>query len=390
VPVELRPVQLVSGRVAWNLAPPAGSAAGTPPTTANATPAAVEERAMEILSTPQGFVKAALANNATSTPQGSGSEVTFTVDGKYRYTGTINAQNHVERVRTLIDNTVLGDTVVETTFSDYRDFGGLTFPGRITRTQGGHPVLDLTISGVKANPAVDISVPDTVKNFKPAPVQVQVETLAPGVHYMIGGSHHSLVIDQRDHIVVVEAPQNEERSLAVIAKVKETIPKKPIRYLINTHVHFDHSGGVRTYVDEGATIVTHALNRPFYEQAWAAPRTLSPDRLAKSGKKATFETFTDKLVLTDGKRSIEVHAITANGHNDAFAMVYLPAEKILSEVDAYGPPAPGAPMPATPNPFAVSLYDNIVRLKLDVRRIAPLHGRVVTLADLRAFNGMKK
>ncbi|MGH9383481.1 MAG: MBL fold metallo-hydrolase, partial [Vicinamibacterales bacterium] len=387
-PVEQRPIQLVSGTFAWNMAVPAGAQAGTTPT-ANAAPASVEERAMEIWSTPQGFVKAALANTATSTPQGGGSEVSFTVGGKYKYTGTINAQNHVERVRTVIDNTVLGDTTVETTFSEYRDFGGITFPARIARSQGGHPVLDLTVSAAKANPAVDGSVPDNVRNFKPAPVQVQVETLAPGVHYMIGGSHHSLAIDQRDHIVVVEAPQSEERSLAVIAKVKETIPNKPIRYLINTHVHFDHSGGLRSYVDEGATIVTHALNRPYYEQAWAAPRTLNPDRLAKSAKKANFETFTDKHVLTDGKRTIEVHAIAGNGHNDAFAMVYLPTEKVLAEVDAYSPPAAGAPMPATPNPFAVSLYDNIQRLKLDVRRIAALHGRVATVAELMAFNGMK-
>lgn len=384
-PAEQKPVQLVSGTYAWNLATPAGATAPT----ATAAPASVEERAMEIWSTPQGFVKAALANNATSQPQGTGSEVSFTVGGKYKYTGTINAQNQVERVRTAIDNIVLGDTPVETVFSDYRDFGGVMFPGRITRTQGGHPVLELTVSAVKSNPAVDIAVPENVRSFKPAPVQVQVETLAPGVYYMVGGSHHSIAIDQRDHIVVVEGPQSEERSLAVIAKVKETIPKKPIKYLINTHVHFDHSGGLRTYVDEGATIVTHALNQPYYERAWAAPRTLGPDRLAKSSKKAAFETFTDKHVLTDGKRTIEVHAIAGNGHNDAFAMVYLPAEKILAEVDAYSPPAAGAPMPTTPNPFAVNLYDNIVRLKLDVRRIAPLHGRAVTMPELMAFNLMK-
>ncbi len=168
---------------------------------------------------------------------------------------------------------------------------------------------------------------------------VTVEKLANGVYYLKGGTHHSVVIDQKDHIVVVEGPQNEERSLAVIAKVKETIPNKPIRYLINTHVHFDHSGGLRTYVDEGATIVTHEMNKPYYEQAWAAPHTINPDRLAQSKKTATFETFTDKHVLTDGARTIEVHQIAGGGHNDAFAMVYLPTEKILVEGDAFTPAA---------------------------------------------------
>ena len=118
------------------------------------------------------------------------------------------------------------------------------------------------------------------------------------------------------------------------------------------------------------------------------PRLTRPDRLAKSSKAATFETFTDTLSLTDGKRTVEVHAIAGNGHNDAFAMVYLPAEKILVEVDAYSAPAPNAPMPATPNPFAVNLHDNIQRLKLDARQIAALHGRVATLPELRAFIGL--
>ena len=164
-------------------------------------------------------------------------------------------------------------------------------------------------------------------------------------------------------------------------------PNKPIRYLVNSHVHFDHSGGLRTYVDEGATIVTHELNKAYYKEVWAAPRTLGPDRLAASKKPAAFETFTDRLALSDGTRTIEVHAIAGNGHNDAFAMVYLPAEKILIEVDAYTPPAPNTPPPAAPNPFAVNLHDNIQRLKLDVRQIAPLHGRASTLAELRSVVG---
>lgn len=388
-PVDQRVTQLVSGTSAWNMpAPPAGGQAGAP-VEPQPQPAAVEERAMEIWVTPHGFVKAALANNATSVAANGGSEVSFSVDG-HRYVGTINAQSQVERVQTWIDNPVLGDTLVELAYSDYRDFGGVMFPGHIVRTQGGHPVLDITVSDVKVNPAVDVPVPDPVRNFTPPAVQVAVQKLADGVYYMIGGSHHSIAIDQRDHIVVVEGPQNEERSLAVIAKVKETIPNKPIRYLINTHAHFDHSGGLRSYVDEGATIVTHEMNKAYYEQAWAAPHTLKPDRLEQSKKAAVFETFTDKHVLTDGGRSIEIHHIAGNGHNDAMALVYLPRERIMTQADTFTPPAPNAPPPAMPNPFAVNLHDNVQRLKLDVRQIAAIHGnRVVTMADLRAFIGQR-
>jgi glyoxylase-like metal-dependent hydrolase (beta-lactamase superfamily II) len=382
-PVEQRPDQYVSGMTAWNLAPPAGAAPNAAPV-AQPQPAAVEERVMEIWTTPHGFLKAAAANNATSTPSEGGSEVTFT-SGKNKYVGTINAQNEVTRVQTWIDNPVLGDIEVLFTYSDYKDFGGVRFPSRIQRVQGEHPVLDLTVSTVTANPAANITAPAEA-NAGPAPVAVTVEKLANGVYYIKGGTHHSVAIDQKDHIVLVEGPQNEARSSAVIAKVKETIPNKPIKYLVNTHVHFDHSGGVRTFVDEGATIVTHADNKPYYEKAWAAPHTINPDKLAQSKKTATFETFTDKHVLTDGSRTIEVHKIAGGGHNDAFAMVYLPKEKILIEGDAYTPLAANAAPPATANPFAVNLDENIARLKLDVKQIAPLHGPgVATMADLKAF-----
>lgn len=378
-PTEQRVDQYISGTSAWNVATPPGGS----PTTA-AQPAAVEERTMEIWTTPQGFLKAAAANSATSTPSGDGSEVSFTIGGKYRYVGTINAQNQVTRVQTWVDNPILGDTPVEFAYSDYRDFGGVSFPGRIVRTQGGHPVLDITVSGVRTEP-VEIAVPAEVTKAAPAPVTATAEVIAPGVFYIKGGSHHSVAIDQRDHIVVVEGPLNEARSSVAIAKIKETIPSKPIRYLVNSHHHFDHSGGLRTYVDEGATIVTHELNRPYYEKAWAAPRTINPDRLAQSKRTANFETLTDKHVLTDGKRSIEVHHLAGNGHNDAFVFVYLPTEKVLIEVDAWAPVAANAPAPTAVSPFAVNLHDNIQRLKLDVKHIAALHGpRLATMADLSA------
>ena len=381
-PVEQRPDQYVSGMTAWNLAAPAGAAPNTPPV-AQPQPAAVEERVMEIWTTPHGFLKAAAANNATSTPKDGGSEVTFT-SGKNKYVGTINAQNDLASVQTWIDNPILGDTEVLVTYSDYKDFSGVRFPGRILRVQGGHPVLDLTVSGVKTNGVGDIAVPAEA-SAAPPPITATAEKLAEGVWYIKGGTHHSVAIDQKDHIVVVEAPQTEARSLAVIAKVKETIPNKPIKYLVNSHVHFDHSGGLRTFVDEGATIVTQEANKPYYEMAWAAPHTINPDKLEQSKKTAMFETFADKHVLTDGSRQIEIHKIAGGGHNDAFAMVYLPKEKILIEGDAYTPPAANAPLPPV-NPFAVNLDENITRLKLDVKQIAALHGpRVATMADLKAF-----
>jgi len=191
------------------------------------------------------------------------------------------------------------------------------------------------------------------------------------------------LVEFSDHLALIEAPLNEQRSLAVIAEVKKLVPSKPIRYLINTHYHFDHSGGLRTHVAEGSTIVTHESNKFFYELAFKAPHTLNPDRLWREKKKATILAVGAKHVMSDSTRTMELHLIQGNPHNTGFIMAWLPAERLLVEVDAYSPQAPGAAPPSTPNPASVNLYENIERLKLDVNQIAALHGRVVTIADLR-------
>ena len=377
-PVEQKVDQYISGANAWNA--PANNAAP------NAQPAAVEERRAEIWSTPQGFVKAALANDARVERKSGVSRVEFIAGGKYRFEGELNAAGEVTRVRTWIDNPVLGDTLFETVYSDYQKFGAVNFPRHIVRSLGAHPILDVNVSDVHVDGVTVAAVP---ANLAPAAApEVKVTRLEDGVFYLTGGTHHSVLVVQDEHLVVVEAPQTEARSLAVIAKAKELAPGKPIKYLVNTHTHFDHSGGLRTYVNEGAIIVTDAANRAFYEQAWAAPRTINPDALTRSGKPARFETFSGKYVLA-GRHPVEVHAITGSGHNDAFSLVYLPKEKILVEADAYSPVALGAPVPTPPNPYTVNLADNLKRLGLEVWQVAALHGpRVTTYEDLRIAAGL--
>jgi glyoxylase-like metal-dependent hydrolase (beta-lactamase superfamily II) len=175
--------------------------------------------------------------------------------------------------------------------------------------------------------------------------------------------------------------------VAVIAEEKKLTPDKPIRYLINTHHHFDHSGGLRTYVAEGATIVTHESNKAYYEKAFKAPHTLNPDRQHSGKKKAKIMTMGAKHLMSDNARTVELHHIQGNPHNSGIVMAWLPKEKLLVEVDVYSPLAPNAPLPATPPPAMVNLYENILRLNLEVSQIVPLHGRVVPLAELKRTIG---
>jgi glyoxylase-like metal-dependent hydrolase (beta-lactamase superfamily II) len=382
--------------------PPMPGGRGAPPVALApvSAPTALAERVQQIRLTPHGFLKAAAAAQATVTRGPGGVEVSFTADGR-RFVGTVDAHNQVERVQTWVADPVLGDMLVEVTFSGWDRFGDIAFPTHITERRGGFPSLDLFVATVEANPSVEIEIPDAVRNAVPAPAEVTVEEIGRGVYYLRGGSHHSVAIEMNDHVVLVEAPLDEARSLALMDAVQKTLPGKPVRVVVNTHHHFDHAGGLRTFVDAGATIVTHEANRAFLETAWAAPRTLAPDRLSASGKTPMFQTFTATHVLTDGVRRVELHRLAGNPHHDGFAMVYLPDEKILIEADAFTPSAespaevgrgggPAAPPGFGPalSPSTVNLFRNIERLGLQVAQIAALHGpRLAPLSELAQAAG---
>jgi glyoxylase-like metal-dependent hydrolase (beta-lactamase superfamily II) len=183
--------------------------------------------------------------------------------------------------------------------------------------------------------------------------------------------------------MLVEAPQSEARTLAVIAQARQLVPAKPLRYAVNTHHHFDHSGGVRAAIAEGLTLVTHGGNEAFYREIAARPFTLAPDSLARAPRELVIEGVTGRRVFEDATRSVEVYPIEGNAHSETMLMIYLPRERLLIEADVYSPPAPGATNVA-PAVFAPNLVDNVRRLNLDVARIVPIHGRVVPFADLEA------
>lgn len=355
---------------------------------ANPQLAAVDDRLHQLWITPHGIVKAAMMHSATVQTRTEGGKklttVSFTVPGKLKVNALINDRRLVEKVESWVTNPVVGDMLTETTYAEYKDFGGVQFPTKITQIAGGFPSLELTVSEVKPNVPVEIAVPDNVRQ---ASVQVQSEKVADGVWYLTGGSHHSVLVEMQDHLIVIEGPQNDERATAVIAEVKRLVPNKPIKYVVNTHHHFDHAGGLGAFVAEGATVITHDVNKAFFEQSFAAPRTVKPDKLAQSGKKATVEGMQDRRVLSDGTRTVELYHIQGNAHHDGLIMAYLPKEKFLVEADAYTPAAPNAPPPPQPNPFHVNLNDNIERLKLVVDTILPLHGRRVPLSELHKAIG---
>ena len=337
----------------------------------------------ELWVTPHGFLRAALAKPATVETKklkGKSYKVVTVQDGGNKLVGYINDANLVERVETWIDNSVLGDTLYESTYTDYRDAGGAKFPYRIEQKQGGYPVYELTVNDVKVNSPVTVG-DAPAQNQQPA---LESEKLGDGV-YLIKGGYSIIAVDFKDHIVLFESGNTDARAQAAITEAKKLIPGKPIKYVVNTHPHFDHAGGLRAFVAEGATILTHNVSKSYLEKTLAQPRTAGPQPKGKP----KVEGVGDKKVLTDGNRVVELYRLQNFGHHDGTLVAYFPKEKVLFQADAYNPPAASATPPSPPNPFNTALLDNIEKLQLDIDRIVPVHypndNRVVTVAELRRW-----
>ena len=370
-------------------------------------PAAADVRQLDIWTSPHGFLRAAAAADDADAVDVvlEGRELTivsFTAMG-HRLNGTINEDDLVERVLTWVAHPVLGDMIYDHRYTGYQDFGGVMFPTVIHSHQGdprlnpGHNSMEITVTEAAADvDAEPLAVPDNVQGATVPPVVVRSTQMASGVWRIYGGSHHSVAIEFADFIAVVEAPQNEARSLAVIAEIRRRVPDKPIRYVVNTHHHADHAGGLRTYVAQSATVITHEANHEFYDAVFFHPgtRALEPDLLSSRmpwfapNRVPSYELVGDDgYTLTDGERVVNIHPVLRLGHVGTMLIVHLPAERILINADLYSPPAPGSDPPAVTASMR-SLAQNIEQLDLDVARHVGVHGLVGSHVDfMRLIDG---
>jgi glyoxylase-like metal-dependent hydrolase (beta-lactamase superfamily II) len=384
-------------------------------------------QALNVWTTPWGFLKGAAANNATVRQQGGQQVVSFSPPNlkspsgqMYTVTGYINNQNLVTKVETRVEHAVVGDLLHEFEYSNYRNMNGVQVPGRIVQKQAGLETFNADITAATPNPSnlAELLTPP------PAPARgggggapaaapaggrgaaaaapaggrgapqgggggggqqaaaPPVEKLGDGV-FKIGGNYVSLAVDMGDHILVVESGQNDARGMAVMAAAKQAIPNKPIRFVVNSHPHFDHASGLAAAVAEGATIVTHNNNEEVLERLLSGPRTLIGDSLSKVSTRRTnvVTGVGDRDVRkgTNGK-IVELHRIP-NEHSDGMLVVYLPAEKTLWSADI---------TVVNPNPGQLGVVRSTVaaldRLKLDFNAFIPAHppnpDRPLTRADL--------
>jgi glyoxylase-like metal-dependent hydrolase (beta-lactamase superfamily II) len=371
-------VQSLDGDVAFNVNP-AGQAA-------RVGSDAEHDRRIEWLHHPITALQLATQPNTTITnvrSLGALRQADFKA-GDLAWTMTIDAAGLPLSISTRADQPNLGDVMLTTAFADYQDANGVKLPAKITAKVDEFTTWEILAKKQSVNAAIpDLAAPASVaaKASAPAAPNVVATAVGKGVWLLAGQSHHSVLIEFDDHTMLIDAPQSEARSLAVIAKAKELV-KKPLTQLVTTHHHFDHTAGMRAAIAEGMTVITQTGNKDWVDAMARRPHTIQPDRLATNVSRLNIETVDEEREFTDRSMNVRLYHVAGNPHSDTMLMAYIPRDRTLIEVDAFSPGAAA-------NPYAANLLENIEKRKLKVDTIVSLHGANATFADLVKVVGTK-
>jgi glyoxylase-like metal-dependent hydrolase (beta-lactamase superfamily II) len=397
-----RQTHIVNGRHAWHIDGDGEPVAVPPPL--------AELYQLDLWLNPPGFIKAARLPGANPVAlwrweqlekgrDGNVVEpekvhiIAITMLGKYRVDATMNSRNVITRIKTTVSEPALGDFNIEHESTNFVAFGDVKWPTawhshhgwddnwQFYRQSTGHNGYGGDFPNVRPNDCGEpLPVPPSVAqaNFE---TTVAVEEIADRVYLIGGGPANSYMVEFRDFVAVFEAPTSEERSLAVIDAIAKLAPDKPIRWLIVSHPHFDHIGGLRTYLHIGATIVAHMKNIPFLNRDVLSyePRTVAPDIVSRwppteVAEGYNYEAVQENYVITDNERILRVYYVQPLRHVEGMLMAYLPRERIVFEADLFDTHEPPK---AVQLPAMRSLATQVERMKLDVVTLAPVHGSPV-------------
>jgi glyoxylase-like metal-dependent hydrolase (beta-lactamase superfamily II)/predicted small secreted protein len=323
------------------------------------------------------------------------------------------------RVRTLDYDNMWGDVTYDMVLSDWRQFDGIRLATSRKYELNGRPVMELKVAEAKFNAPVAaerVAIPAAFKAAAPKPATgpvpyqwvirrqfigtyldsdnpsfdtratsgLRLVELAPGVQHVVGGSHHALLVEMRDHLVVFDAPVSDAHSNMVLGLARQKFGPKPVKYLVLSHHHMDHAGGFRAYAAQGATLVVGKGNGEHFRRLLAAPFTRDPDLPARDLKATPLVEVVDKWVATDGAREVQAYLVE-NPHAAGYLIGYVPEARLGFVVDVWSPGA--APLPDKLTPPLAALVAGVKKAGIEPQKFAGGHGSVGDYAPLAALEG---
>jgi glyoxylase-like metal-dependent hydrolase (beta-lactamase superfamily II) len=271
-----------------------------------------------------------------------------------------------------------GDVTIEAQFSNYQPVGGLQLPATIVTKQDQWTTTERTLSRQTLDGDTSgLSAAESVKSAAaptPAAPTVPVEEVGKGIWWLAGSSHRSVAFEFDDHITLFEVPLDEARTKAVIEQAGKLRPGKPVTHAVVSHHHLDHSGGYRTAVAEGLTIITPRIYEAFFKELAARPHTREQDALARSPKPPVFQLVDDSLELKDGTNTVVLYNVETS-HMKAALFAWVPRDRTLIQADLFD-------NGWQQQPWGDTMLEAIAARKLNVARHVPVHGPIQTHGEV--------
>jgi hypothetical protein len=293
-------------------------------------------------------------------------------DNGTKFTILFDPKTHLPAaIRTLDDDNISGDSNYDLVLSDWKAVGGVQIAHSLSYKLNDVEVGHVTVKEITANPSIAdaaFAAPDAVKAnakgpmtgnvpyqwvlrrialarfldadtiFYPPAAPPKAVDLAPNVTQVVTGGNN-LIVEMKDGLAIFDAPVGEVQSRAVIDIAKKKYPGKPIKYLILTHHHMDHTGGMRTYAAEGAEIIVPSPDKAYFEKDLKGIHTVLPDELSKHPRKVQVVEVKDQMTLKDDTVEIKLYRID-NPHVDGMLMGHVVKENVVWLTDLWSPGTP--------------------------------------------------
>lgn len=322
------------------------------------------------------------------------------------------------RVRTLDYDNIWGDVTYDAVLGDWQTVQGVKVARSVQHELNGRTVVDTRVTELAVNGPVGadrLQIPAAFRQGAAAPAtrnvpyqwvlrrqfigvyldseapsfdrrataSLRLMELGPGIQHVVGGSHNSLVVEMKDSLVVFDAPVSDWQSNWTLSAIRAKYLNKPVKYLVLTHHHMDHAGGLRAYAASGATLVVGKGTSEHYRRVLAAPSTRNPDLSPQDLSRTQIVEVADKYSIVDARREVQVFAVDPNPHAQGLLIGYVPDAKLGFVTDIWSPSP--APLPDKLNPAMAALVASVKKAGIQPAKFAGGHGSTADYAPLAAL-----